>query len=198
MTRIIIFLPALLLCACGTKTDCYQNLFQNITNYGVEPNAKTPSGIRVDTGGYPINLQKLDKRIALIESCIQTIAESHPLADADWQCLKTEFRQQDKLKRDCLIIKIVPSVYSKCSNWQFIDAKAPDKLCVAKGLVSAKECPCQWRTAIQDENIIITPPEETRNTPPTVPATPYLWEIGRLMTSCNNVWASPFSQCLSY
>lgn len=198
MRRVILSF-VLLLCGCADETNCYENNFENITNHTISPDTSTPEGISVDTGGYPINLQMLDERINRIESCIQNLFKNYPLPDAKWKCLKTRFDPQEKLLRKCLVIKIVPPVYSPCSDWQFIGEYAPAEFCLVKGVVPKPECPCRWRTAIQDENVIITPPEETRsNIPPTIPPAPYLWEIGRMMTSCNEVWQSPFSACLSY
>ena len=192
-----LFVLFIFLFTCEKDNDCYENYYQTITDYSVNPNATTPKGIQVDTGGYQVDLARIDGRIDKIWSCIQDVTAINPIPQPEWQCLKTKFSPDEKLKRDCLVIKMVKPFYTnlKCSeeNWQFIGydekstegLKAPDALCEAKGLKPSKECPCMWRTAIQNENIIITPPDI------------YLWEIGRL-TSCNNVWHSPFAKCLSF
>ena len=175
--------------ACGEVSSggCYQNFYQNITNYEVRADTTTPSGIRVDTGGYAVNLIALDARITKIEMCIKQVAKSLTLSaenKKNWQCSRENLKGE--LIRDCLVIKVVAPTFSKCSDWQFIGVPAPNELCLAKGVKPTAECPCMWRTAIQDDNIIITPPAM------------YLWEVGRVMTSCNNIWHSPFAKCLGF
>lgn len=188
MTRGLLFF--VVFCGCSEENNCYKNAYRDITNLPVSPDKKTPSGIRVDTGGHDVNLAELDRRIANIEKCILDTAKEYGFATrtemADWQCLSNDFTMIEELRRECLIIKIVAPVLSKCSNWQFIGIKAPDELCLAKGVTPTPECPCMWRSAIQNENVIVTPPAL------------YLWDIGRIMTSCNNVWFSLFAKCLDY
>lgn len=149
----------------------------------------TPSGIQVDTGGYAVDFIALDARIAKIEACIRQVAAESLALPAEekksWQCLR-EADPNQELMRDCLVIKVVAPTLSKCSDWQFIGVAAPDELCLAKGVTPTAECPCMWRTAIQDDNVVITPPAM------------YLWEVGRIMTSCNNIWYSPYAKCLGF
>lgn len=187
----IAILSIVIFVACGEDSSgrCYQNFYQNITNYEVSPDVVTPSGIKVDAGGYAVDLVALDARIAKIEACIQAAAAESLALSAEekksWQCLR-EVDSDQKLSRECLVIKVVTPTFSKCSDWQFIGVMAPDEGCLAKGLTPTSECPCMWRTAVQDDNIVITPPAM------------YLWEVGRIMTSCNDVWHSPYAKCLSF
>lgn len=171
---------------------CYNNHFQNITDYCVEPNVRTPSGIKLDTSGYEVDLERLDTRVNEIESCVLDTMQKYSIISDDeqrkWQCLRNSFDpERDKLKRDCLVIKVVDPIYS-CSDWQHIpdDPEGARQICLTEGFMPREECPCYWRTAIQDENVIITPPAI------------YLWELGRIMTSCNGVWQSPFAACLGH
>ena len=188
----ILSVLSLSLSACGDDLSgrCYQNSYQNVTNYEeVRADVMTPSGIRVDTGGYAVDLATLDARVAKIEACILRMAAESLVLPAEqkksWQCLR-EVDPNQELMRDCLVIKVVAPTFSKCSDWQFIGVAAPDGLCLAKGITPTDECPCMWRTAIQDDNVVITPPAM------------YLWEVGRIMTSCNNIWFSPFAKCLGF
>lgn len=171
--------------------DCYHNNFANITHLNVKPNLKTPKGIKVDnSSGQEIDLDKIDSRIDSMEMCFKDIVKDklvltdQQARDAD--CYRREFKLEDvTIKRNCLTLKIVKPVSSKCSDWQFIGVKADsDKGCLDKGLKPTPECPCQWRVAIQDQNVLVTPPAL------------YLWDIGRMVTSCNNVWKTPFTPCL--
>lgn len=194
-------LVLLMLTGCDSG-KCYKNYYMNITDFEVNLNAETKNGIKVDTGGYYVNLQSLDKRILKIETCLLEVMKDLKEISAQnqqkWQCLKNKFNPDERLKKECLTIKIVPPINSKCSAWQTIGVIAPNEHCIAKGLMPTDECPCMWRTAIQDENVIISPPEETRDVPKTSVVAPYLWELGRIMTSCNLTWYSPFAKCLSF
>jgi len=186
---IIYIFIALLFTACESKSDCYQNYYENITNYEINSNISTKLGIRVDSSDYKVDLQELDNRITKIENCIKQVAlevENTPQNEKKkWQCLH-DVDPNTGLKYKCIVIKIIAPHYSKCSDWQFIGVKAPDQYCLDKGITPTVDCPCMWRTAIQDNNHIITPPAL------------YLWEIGRIMTSCNNIWYSPFAKCLIF
>jgi hypothetical protein len=187
--RFIYILCVLSVAACGYDGggQCYNGYFENITNYTVKPDAVTPSGIRVDTGGYAVDFIKLDARLAQMEACIQEVARASLALPREtlqkWQCLKFD---DTPLNRACLVIKVVSPAYSSCSDWQHIPVEAPADLCEAKGLTPTADCHCLWRTAIQDNNTIITPPAM------------YLWDVGRMMTTCNDVWRSDFAKCLSF
>lgn len=191
MWKFFAILIATVFMACGEDSagHCYQNSYQNITKYEVRAEKITPSGIKVDTGGYAVDLIALDARIAKIEACILRVAVESlalPAEDKkDWQCLR-EVNTNQELMRDCLVIKVITPTLSKCSDWQFIGVVAPDEFCLAKGIAPTSQCPCMWRTAIQDDNVVITPPAM------------YLWEVGRIMTSCNNIWYSPYAKCIGF
>lgn len=189
-------LLAQLICACCPLfrlwcPECVHGGFQSITSYPFRTIHTTPKGIRVDDGmGYGADLAKLDARVDAMETCFREEMRKLPVLTLEqqnaWGCQMVKgFGESWPLKRTCIWIKVVPPVTSTCSDQQFIPAKAPDALCRAKGIEPTAECPCLWRTAIQDDRVIITPPAM------------YLWEIGRLWTLCNNVWASPFARCLS-
>ena len=139
-------------------------------------------------------MKEIDGRVRAIEDCIlrkySELGETSQEQQAEWHCWRRTFSSTDILKRECLIIKIVEPYKRNPSceeyDWQLLPIKVADALCISKGLTPTEKCPCMWRTLIQDENVIITPPAI------------YLWELGRMMTSCNNIWASPFSECLSH
>jgi hypothetical protein len=172
---------------CGDK--CYVNYYQNVTSYKVNPNAVTPSGIKVDTGGHAVDLVYLDERIKNIEDCLMDVMKVNSVITAEeqinWQCLKREF-VFEPIKRDCFVIKIIDAVFSECSEWQFLPVFAPEQLCKDKGLEPNPKCLCKWRVAVQDDNVLVTPPAL------------YLWDITRIVTGCNAVWNSKFVACMMF
>jgi hypothetical protein len=174
MKKVLLFV---FLTGCGSK--CYNNYYFDITNLPVNINLVTPNGINVDTSGYEVDVKRLDNRINNIEKCLLEVSKTED--NKKWDCL----RETIELNRDCFKIKIVPPIYSKCSDWEFIDVLALEQGCLDKGIIPTTECPCRWRTAIQNSWTIITPPKL------------YLWEMGRIMTSCNQVWKSPYAKCLT-
>lgn len=198
--QIVVFvLLATMAVGCDGADGGYHNFFDIPFGYDQEVsiNLVTPDGIQVDTSGYEIDAALLDKRVGKIEACILRVMAENPIPDSAWQCIPANYKP-GPLKRGYFTIKLVKPVIG-CTSWQLLPIPAPDELCVDKGLPPDQHCPCMWRTAIQDENIILSPPPETRPDiqPTSIPA-PYLWEIGRMMTSCNGIWLSPFSKCLSY
>jgi hypothetical protein len=181
--KIVCFI--LSLSGCGDK--CYKNYYQNITSYKVSPNVITKSGFKVDTGGINVDIDALDSRLVSIENCLISIIKQTPVITEEqkneWQCLKKEF-EPEPIKRDCLVVKVIEAVLSSCSEWEFIPVLAPDQYCLDKGIIPTPECPCKWRLAVQNDNILITPPAL------------YLWDVTRIYTSCNNIWKSHFLSCL--
>lgn len=207
MKKMFVLFTLLFWCDCG-EGRCYVNFFQNVANFEVRPDMKTPSGIRVDSGGYQIDLQILDERIEKMEKCVLDVMAENAAASKEtlnsWGCLR--WNPYESLRRHCLIIKITAPVFSKCTNWQFISTpgpfgpepiKADPKLCEAKGLTPTEECPCLWRTLPFNDTVVVAPPPEMRNVPPTSIPAPYLYNVAAIMTSCNNIWFSPFARCLS-
>ncbi|EFK97432.1 hypothetical protein LDC_0530, partial [sediment metagenome] len=94
----------------------------------------------------------------------------------------------EPIKRNCIKIKIVPAVVSKCHpEWQFIDALAPSDACIAKGMIPTAECPCRWRSGIVNEQNVVVPPAI------------YLWPVVNIATGCGNPWSSgsPFAKCMA-
>ena len=173
----------LLLSSCGIEAPCYDGRFENVTHYPVNPNHITASGVKVDDV-FGVDLVVLDERVRKIEDCLVEVAETVKVMKPEWECITLP--EPKPFNRDCLVIKVVAPIYSSCSDWQFIDALAPQELCDEKGLTATPECPCRWRTAIQDNNVIITPPAL------------YLWDLVRIYTSCNMIWDSPFAVCADY
>ncbi len=210
-------LTILWICVLGTgnigcdRDTCYHNNFQTdlYSDYpdfyhDATPDIITPDGIQVDSGGFPIDVNELDRRVNQIEECVlKVMKEEFPddltmKQQMKWGCYTDNFNNRGPLKRDCLIIKIVPPQYSKCSDWLFLDAIAPDSFCIAKGLTPTPECPCRWRNSIIDENILLTTVEIRPDIPLSSPPAPYLWDIATMMTGCTQMWKMPFAKCASF
>lgn len=184
MKTTLLLIAVFFICGCPPKNDCYMNMFSNITAYIPKWTMTTPAGYRLDTtDAVPdISLEILDIRLNNIEKCVLEVAKNNPVAKPEWACLGNKLIAEP-IKKNCLLIKVVKPVMSKCSTWQHIPVKAPDQLCRDKGLEPTAECPCLWRVAVQDDNILITPPAM------------HLWDIVRIMTSCNGMWSSPLAAC---
>lgn len=170
-------LPFLFLSACGGEECCRINNFQNITNLPFHTSHISPSNIQIDAGNMNINIPLMDKRISNIADCIKSIEQP---AEPSWDCVYP----LPTYDLSCLKVKVVPPTLSACSSWEFIGVPAPNELCEAKGLTPSSECPCMWRLAVQDDWTIITP------------SALYFWDVGRVLTSCNNIWETPYEKCL--
>ena len=185
--RMILFLLAILSIA-GCKPDCYYNAFDDIRPYEFSPDVVTPSGIEVDTSGFPVDLQEIDNQFARAEECLGQLVDRNytPVSSADcWGPIR-----KLPLKRHCLALKIVKPKLSQCSEWHFLDRLAPQGLCDNKGLEPNPDCPCRWRWATQRDVIIVSPPGHLGK--------PYLYDVVRIHSGCNNYWADPeLSYCAS-
>lgn len=199
-------LAMLWICVLGVEStacdrdDCYHNNFQT-DQYSEYPesyrdanvNAVSPDGIQVDTGGYAVDLEELDDRVNKIEGCVLAVMRDEYAADLDtetqmaWGCWTDNFNERQKLKRDCLIIKVVPpAAMSTDGLWQLLDATAPDYLCEEKGQTPDAQHPCRYRAIVVDENILMTPPAL------------YLWDIVSIMTGCTQIWNNEFAKCAEF
>jgi hypothetical protein len=172
MRRCILFTLFLLSC-----TKCYENKYKNITEYDVNSNITTLNGFKIDTTNVLVDsiyLNRLDERLLDIETCM--VSFGYP-----------------RIKRTCFEVFLAPIEYiSKCSPWEeFLNVAAPQELCDEKGLEANTDCPCMWRTAIQDNNILIVP---YANDPDDL----NLWDTIRLHTGINNIWLTELKTCAKY
>jgi hypothetical protein len=140
----------------------------------------TPTGIGVDSPYSDTNLEEIDRTVGRIEACLDELASGNYMPSADAQCL-TNYVRPAPIRRNCLKIKIVTPVKSRCSEWHFLKEAAPKELCEAKGLETNEECPCRWRWAVQGDNHLIIPTGHSDYL--------YLYDIVRIHTGCNNYWA---------
>jgi len=177
----------------GCYVACYRTYFQPVIYPPpvVTPNVTTLAGFRLDVDlvKWNLDLVKLDQRLLAIESCVNEVKGQQQGATVAqlnaWGCPNNRRFEVAPIKKDCLVIKVMDPVPSKCqSEWQLLPAPAPDALCAAKGLKVTPECPCLWRSGTIDDYKVITPPRL------------YLWPVVEIITSCNNLWGSPFARCL--
>jgi len=159
-----------------------------MSGFDVKPNVVTPHGIRLDLRDAPsTDIVKLDERVGKMIVCLEEELRKvnyHP--PKDWQC-QSPLVEPGKFKWDCYPIKVVPAAKSPCSpDQEFLPVLADPRLCVAKGLEPKPECPCRWRTLVQHGFSVITPPRL------------YLWELGRQITGCHNLWSTPAARCLVF
>jgi hypothetical protein len=152
-----------------------RNNFANITDYRIHTDTVTAAGFRIDSSGYLLTreyLSVVDDRLLAIEQCMQ---EVDPNLDA--------------IDRDCFTMKLVKPEHSACSpEEEFLHVEAPRVLCEEKGLQPNPECPCRWRTAVQDHDVLIVPFAED-------PKKLNLWDAVRIHTGYNDVWSTKFARC---
>jgi hypothetical protein len=174
---------ALIFTACGDH--CPRNFFQNVTDYRVAPTVSMITGWRIDSDiGFFTALTELDARMDKMDDCVLKVAAGIKSLNPIWGCIRPLPTQP--FDRSCLIVKVVPPVYSACSTWEHLPAEADPRFCRDKGLEPTLECPCLWRSAIQDDYVLVTPPAM------------YAWDIVRMYTGCNNLWGSPFAVCAMF
>jgi hypothetical protein len=140
----------------------------NITNYGIyEPTHWTPTrNIPVYTQ-TEIDLEGLETLIEMTEDCLGM-----------------------DLNETCFMVYVPDDWYvSECSGQQLfpcgiVHANNYDICKVDKKLDTTKQCPCNCRATIQDENVIIT--------------TPNMYLLGmslvRMMTGMNNPYAQEWTR----
>lgn len=160
-----IVIIALLLAGCPYGYG--GRLFASVTAYKIRESTswpRTAKGVRV-ANSTPAQRAEVDKRIDELEACLGK-----------------------PIKRDWLSIYIATdSTVSPCTGQQLLPYPAPDRLCIAKGVTPTAECPCRWRSAIQDGYYVIVTPDLRM----------LKQEVARLVLSINNPWrVPPVARCL--
>jgi hypothetical protein len=185
--KIISFI-SVAICLWSCEEDkCNHHSLENINPpYEINAALTTPEGIRVDTSGQDVSLEMIDRVVDATERCINdTFPDRLPasITDASW-CEK-EYKHH--IDRDCITIKIPNSWSYSCDGTQLLlDRKVDNQLCIDKGLDrDFNECPCQWRSGIQEDNVIVVLPDLYMLPDPIV----------RYMTSCYNAWIGDLAKC---
>lgn len=176
------------LCGCSIDNICYNQHYSNTTNYSVSPNVKTPNGIKVDTTNFIVDLNDIDRRIDEVETCLKQKYPDGKLPleiIQNGHCLYPTF--DTNIHRSCLEIKVAPDWHVGCLGEEIFPCSIDPKYCLAKGITPTQECPCECRSAIQDQNVIVITPDL------------YLLkgDMIRLQTGCNFIWIDGLQECFS-
>ena len=142
------FILALILTSCSN--ECYCGYFSDVTDYDISGEyIFSPGGIKIYPNENIVDIDLIDKKVEELEQCLGI-----------------------KIKRDCFKVYIPNDWYiSTCSEEQLIPSIVDPQLCRDKGLEIKPECewvmypteecpcPCNIRSGIQDNNVIITTPD---------------------------------------
>lgn len=177
----------------GCSVNPYdRNSYENVANYTINYNTVTPEGLKVDTSGQEVDLTQIDTQFNNVVSCLtnkfpnglptDVIAASH--------CTYNN----TIIDKAQLGIKIAPNWHntpSTCGGtagygpMEVFPCNVPNSLCEAKGLMVTPDCPCECRSAVLDNSIVVT--------------TPNLYLLNdaliRILTSCNDIWTSELAGC---
>jgi len=142
----IIYITAALifLGGCG----CPQISRPNVTHYPVDGTViVTPDGALVYPSGNIVDqptADAIDDKIDAVQACLD---KNFPRYHAG------------KAPKKCFRIVIAPDWRAACKGeGQQVFGKAPQSACTAKGFEEDPECPCGWRSAVQDGKYIVTTP----------------------------------------
>jgi hypothetical protein len=158
-----------MLLSCNGRKCFYCNNYLSFTNYNVDNYQyyTTNKGSIVYQSTFLDNeiLESIDQKIDELEDCLELSikrTEIHILIPNDW-------------------------FISPCSGQQLLPYNAPEALCEQKGIKPTQDCPCMWRVALQDNWLIVTPPNLLL----------FKAELTRLVTGINNPWLNnEISKCL--
>jgi hypothetical protein len=151
----------------------------------------TPKGIHVDPGNQKFDLDFIDNLVDETENCLAETFGNPPVIPSEIRnysnCIDKSF--PIPIKRKCLYLKIVDDWEESClaAGDQVLPILAPGHACMEKGLVPTKDCPCRWRTVVQDRLVIVTTPNLKL----------FKDSLIRITTGCNNPWIPEFKGCAS-
>lgn len=118
-----------------------------IPHYKVMTNIVTTNGINIDTSGQEINITDVENLINNIDQCMLLLEPT-----IEGYCLSKVFVKPDKT---CITIKVVNDWFIGCSGNQLLPWLAPEEACYNK---KHYDCPCHWRSGMQDGHTVITTP----------------------------------------
>ncbi len=126
----------LLASACtgtGAEEGGYDCRCSPLTHYSVDPNVRTPGGISVDTSGFEVDLDYLDRQTADLEACLGL-----------------------SIDRGGFDVKVAPDWYtSACSGNQGFPCDIDPAVCIASGRVPTEECPCACAGTVQPSGHVV-------------------------------------------
>lgn len=180
-----ILLMSLVVMACEECPIKYPYVDQ--TDYIVEADEMTESGISVDRSGIDVSLAEIDRLVDEVEECLK---KNFPGGKMDFEnmaqggCWNKGFDLP--ISRECLTVKIAPDcTLNHDGTQELMGAVAPDSACDGKAKEGEdgpnEQWPCKWRAGIQDYHTITTCPSLYLLKDPLI----------RIATGCNGVWSHP-------
>lgn len=187
-------LALVLLVGCSGGNPYAADRYADVTHYAVDYDRFTARGVGVDGA---LDLDEVDRRTDAVEDCLTALFPDGRLpveVVAASRCTAPNFNPQ--VARQWLGVKLAPDWYRGCydegrkyvgpdNGEQKFPADVDPALCEAKGLRVTPKCPCGERAAIQGNSTIVTAPNMHL----------YESELIRLVTGCNDVWASVLASC---
>lgn len=150
----------------------------------------TPLGIRIDKTKNEIDIEKIDKIVLSLYSCLEkefsTLELPKSVRSNAWcNNIHKEYRPYQTCI-NCMKIKFPKFVIGQMGD-QLLDIEAPEDACERKGLAVSKKYPCRWRSVMTENNIILSTPDMS-----VLPQT-----ILEYITGCWLVWEDPrLAKCL--
>jgi hypothetical protein len=177
----------------GCGVNVYdRNEDADVVSYSVNYDARTPSGIAVDSSGQQVSMQDIDARVDAVITCL---AAKYPQGlPADTMKASSCLYSNILVDRASLGVKVAPDWHvtaPECSDvaWggamQVFPCTIDKALCDAKHLNLDPSCPCECRSAVLDNHVIVTTPDL------------YLFDdaLIRVLTSCNDIWTTELASC---
>lgn len=174
-------LALIFLAGCGGFH--YDGHFANVTSYPVHASTRTAEGIAVDGD---LDLAALDAKTDAVEACLRAKFPDGHLPGAlsiDAHCLSD--RVDLDVHRDLLTVKVAPDWHVGCQGMQQFPCSVDPALCEDKGFTPTTACPCECRSAIQDNDVIVVTPNLLL----------YDNDLIRLQTTCNFIWVPGLQEC---
>lgn len=183
---------------CGASfEDCKMHKAPNMVTHHydeVDPDAKTPAGIPVDTGGKPHDLAMIDTMVFEVKQCLEsnfpTFHIPSEVRDKTY-CKTTNFKQSfdAAFNFGCWQIKIDNNWVKSCDGTQqLLSAQSPTipgQPCGGKPIIPTRECPCRYRVAITGKTLVVPPNARLLKD-----------GLVRVITGCTNPWSHPLlSEC---
>lgn len=187
-------LGAVVIFVFGCGTNPYdRNVDQNVVSYAVNYDAHTPEGIPVDTSGQQVSMQEIDTRIDNVITCL---TQKYPKGlPSDVMEKSSCLYSNILIDRTQLGVKVAPDWHetpAQCDTigWgtmQAFPCSVDPQLCRDKGLTPSDECPCECRSAVLNNSIVVTTPNL------------HLFDdsLIRILTSCNNIWTTDLAECFT-
>lgn len=177
--------------APGVGITYMRNGVSSHVNFPVTVTRRTPAGIAVDDPKNELPDDVIDSAMRTVEECIKMMPPKFDSIQASILTGNCHFGDRRLVDRSSIVVKVAPDWHaSACTNEEVFPCEGEDiqagcALKIMKGELQPNDCPCMCRRDIEYGSVAVVTPK----------AKLLKAALTTIVTSCENPWFRPLTQC---